>query len=269
MYHAPIVQIRQDWMTLPMQLDVHNSIADIPREDRTVDQIYALLSGPFAESDVMSDTRGGVTFPYITGEACARRMNDVLGPNGWSVRVLEHGINPEADEVWVLVEVDAIINGQHVVRQQFGSQKLRRSRSTGMILDIGFDLKGAETDGMKKCCSLFGVALYLAYKPNPKPIQNQQPPARPAPQMQHQANPAPPPPAPAAHVTPIDPNEMIRSLDHPVVKRLVKLKNEAVTLGVMVPAFKLPETRANLIRAGMLLKVEVDKKTAASALAAP
>jgi hypothetical protein len=51
-----------------------------------------------------------------------------------------------------------------VTRQQFGSQKIKRSRSSGAPLDLGFDLKGAATDAMKKCASLLGVGLYLSRK---------------------------------------------------------------------------------------------------------
>jgi hypothetical protein len=52
---------------------------------------------------------------------------------------------------------------------KFVSQKIKRSRSTGAPLDLGFDLKGAATDAMKKCASLLGVGLYLSRKPPPRP----------------------------------------------------------------------------------------------------
>ena len=59
-----------------------------------------------------------------------------------------------------------------VVRQQFGSQKIRRSRSSGAPLDLGFDLKGASTDALKKCASLLGVGLYLSRKEASRPMAN-------------------------------------------------------------------------------------------------
>ena len=52
---------------------------------------------------------------------------------------------------------DGHVDGRTVTRQQFGSQKVKRSRSSGTPLDIGFDLKGAATDALKKCASLVGV----------------------------------------------------------------------------------------------------------------
>src|SRR5690349_5216978 len=126
---------------------------------------YAALSAPF---DVTyTDTRGGVELTYVTGEQVCSRLNQVLGVGGWSFRVLSHDVNPEADEAWALGEIVAEIEGKTVTRQQFGSQKIKRSRTSGTPLDIGFDLKGAATDAMKKCASLLGVGLYLSKKEPP------------------------------------------------------------------------------------------------------
>ncbi|MBV9173602.1 MAG: hypothetical protein JOZ81_26355 [Chloroflexi bacterium] len=122
----------------------------------------ARLAAPFDVT--FTDVRGGVELRYVSGEQVVRRLNEVLGVSGWSFRILRHDIHGEADEAWALGELVAEIDGRTVVRQQFGSQKLKRSRSTGAPLDIGFDLKGAATDAMKKCASLLGVGLYLSRK---------------------------------------------------------------------------------------------------------
>ena len=132
--------------------------------DRSED-VYARLAAPFEVT--FTDVRGGVQLTYVSGEQVVRRLNEVLGVSGWSFRVLRHDINAEADEAWALGELVAEIGERTVVRQQFGSQKLKRSRSTGAPLDIGFDLKGAATDAMKKCASLLGVGLYLSRKELP------------------------------------------------------------------------------------------------------
>jgi len=126
---------------------------------------YERLAAPFEVT--FSDVRGGVALTYISGEQVVSRLNEVLGVGGWSFRVLRHEINAEADEAWALGELVARIEERTVTRQQFGSQKLRRSRSTGAPLDLGFDLKGAATDAMKKCASLLGVGLYLSRKEAP------------------------------------------------------------------------------------------------------
>ena len=131
------------------------------------DEVYSRLAAPFEVT--FSDVRGGVELKYVSGEQVVTRLNEVLGVGGWSFRVLRHDINPEADEAWALGELVAEIGERTVVRQQFGSQKVRRSRSTGAPLDLGFDLKGASTDAMKKCASLLGVGLYLSRKDPPRP----------------------------------------------------------------------------------------------------
>ena len=128
--------------------------------------LYARLATPFDVT--FRDLRGGVELEYITGEQAVTRLNETLGVANWAFRVLEHGIHAEADECWVLAELTATIGDKTVVRQQFGSQKVKRSRASGTPLDIGFDLKGAATDALKKCASLLGVGLYL-WKKEPLP----------------------------------------------------------------------------------------------------
>lgn len=130
--------------------------------------LYAALAAPFERT--LKDTRGGVTFDYATGEQVVSRLNEVLGIAGWSFDIRQHGINAEADEVWVLGSLEVRLGDVTLTRQQFGSQKLKRARArdgqTGPrpVLDIGFDLKGAGTDCLKKCASLIGVGLYLYEK---------------------------------------------------------------------------------------------------------
>jgi hypothetical protein len=129
--------------------------------------LYKQLAAPFSET--MRDTRGNVAIEYITGEAAISRLNEVLGLFGWSFEVAEHGYNQEADEIWVrgrLTIFDDVDYGERrqIVREQFGSQKIKRSRATEQPLDIGFDFKGATTDALKKCASGAGVGLYLSHK---------------------------------------------------------------------------------------------------------
>ena len=126
---------------------------------------YVRLAAPFELT--FKDMRGGIELEYITGEQAISRLNDVLGVDGWSFRILEHGCHQEAGEFWVLGEISAAVGDRTVVRQQFGSQRMKRSRTSDAPLDIGFDLKGATTDALKKCASLLGVGLYLSRKEAP------------------------------------------------------------------------------------------------------
>ena len=132
--------------------------------------LYRHLAAPFDVT--FRDLRGGVELEYITGEQATTRLNETLGFLNWSFRIVEHGIAAEADECWVLGELTATLDGRTLTRQQFGSQKVKRSRSSGTPLDIGFDLKGAATDALKKCASLVGVALYLWKKEPPAALGN-------------------------------------------------------------------------------------------------
>jgi len=132
--------------------------------------LYSRLATPFDVT--FRDLRGGVELEYVTGEQVTTRLNEELGFMAWSFKLLEHGIHAEADECWVLGELTVDVGGRTVTRQQFGSQKVKRSRSSGTPMDIGFDLKGAATDALKKCASLVGVGLYLWKKEPPAGLGN-------------------------------------------------------------------------------------------------
>lgn len=142
--------------------------------------LYAAAAAHFPTEAHKQDMRGGAKITYLEGEDVISRMNRVF-VYGWESEVLSHGINEDADEVWVRLRVtiwrkatlrSIVVEGSKttttmseqlvpIKREQFGSQKLKRARSTGKILDVGFDLKGATTDALKKTVSLLGVGLYL------------------------------------------------------------------------------------------------------------
>lgn len=136
------------------------------------DPLYAALAAPMP---TLHDTRGGASFDYVTGESCISRLNEVLGVHAWDFVIREHGIHQEADEAWVLGQLRATFGAATVVHEQFGSQKLKRSRTSGAPLDIGFDLKGAATDALKKCATQIGVGLWLSEKDGQQQPEQQQP----------------------------------------------------------------------------------------------
>src|SRR5947209_4709485 len=83
--------------------------AALPAEQASGLDLYQQLAATFEST--FRDQRGGVDLEYITGEQCVSRLNQVLGPAGWSFVVREHALNAEADEVWVLGELTATIDG--------------------------------------------------------------------------------------------------------------------------------------------------------------
>lgn len=125
------------------------------------DPVYEKLCAPF---DIVKTVPGpgGVQLAYLSIEQVTTRLNDVLGPFNWSFSVDDHRYNEEADEVWCKGTLTVIVDGQTVSRQQFGSQKINRRRDNGKPVEIGFDLKGAASDCLKKCAQGFGVGLYLS-----------------------------------------------------------------------------------------------------------
>jgi hypothetical protein len=48
-----------------------------------------------------------------------------------------------------------------VVKTQFGSSRITRTRDTGEPISLADDFKAAATDSIKKCASLLGVGLHL------------------------------------------------------------------------------------------------------------
>lgn len=131
-------------------------------------------------SAAFSQTHKKNGMDYLTGEQVTSRLNEVLGFDGWSFSVVSHGYNEEADEYWTLGQLIVHASETPVVRQQFGSQKPNRysgGANQGKIIDLGFDLKGATTDALKKCASLIGVGLYLHEKDSPGATQQASGPA--------------------------------------------------------------------------------------------
>jgi hypothetical protein len=142
-----------------------NTDSEHPMEAGSHDPYY-VLAAEFTETFERPGASNGESLVYVTGEQVVSRLNRTLGFEGWSFRVLEHGIHVEADEAWVLGEL-RLLGGdvqEPIVRQQFGSQRIKRSRRDGAPLDIGVDLKAATTDCLKKCATLVGVGLYLMRK---------------------------------------------------------------------------------------------------------
>jgi hypothetical protein len=53
------------------------------------------------------------------------------------------------------------LTADNVVKCQFGSSKITRTKDTGEIISLADDLKAAGTDSLKKCATMLGVGLYL------------------------------------------------------------------------------------------------------------
>jgi hypothetical protein len=143
--------------------------------------LYAQVSAHFPDELHRTEKRGGAELIYLEGESIISKLNEVF-VYGWGFEIIDQGFNEKEDEVWVrgvitvwrkvtkrtvtVVEggattttyADEIIA---IRRGQMGGQKVKRMRSSGKALNLGFEYKAAATDCLKKCASLFGVGLYL------------------------------------------------------------------------------------------------------------
>lgn len=124
--------------------------------------IYKELSERFPVEVERELRKGGATLTYIPVSEVITRMNKVLGVCNWSsevIRVERDSLDP--DFIVAHVRVKAMIEGLVVVKDGFGGQKIKRTKS-GEIVDLGDEYKGAVSDAFKKACQMLGVGLYLA-----------------------------------------------------------------------------------------------------------
>jgi len=94
----------------------------------------------------------GKTLSYVDVAAVITRLNE--GCDAWSFEVVSHKV--EADEVIVLGKL--VADGQ--TKMHFGGSSITVD-GEGRAVSIADDLKAASSDALKKCASLFGVALEM------------------------------------------------------------------------------------------------------------
>lgn len=152
----------------------------------------SVIERPLDKSRVKSRQGGqGMTFDYIGTEHAIQLLNEAFDYS-WDSRVVEHEILSDGSLAVALVEIKVWDeSGSPIVKQQFGSCNINRG------VDPGAALKGAASDGLKKCASQFGVALELYLDDVPAPGGFKAP-AKPAAAPSAPPAVAPPSPAPAA-----------------------------------------------------------------------
>ena len=170
------------------------------------EQAKSVIERPLDQNRIKSRQGGqGMTFDYISTEYAIQLLNEAFDYS-WDSRVLMHEITDTMAVVGVELKVwDA--QGNPIVKQQFGSCNINRG------VDMGSALKGAASDGLKKCASQLGVALELymdevptGFQPPKKPIRDNKPsPPPPSPPRTPPSVPGSPPRPPAARETRVMP----------------------------------------------------------------
>jgi hypothetical protein len=112
-----------------------------------------VLCRPFPPEAIKSRPgQHGKTLSYVPVDQVIGRLNE--GTDAWSFEIVSHKV--EADEVIVLGKLTA--DGQ--TKMHFGGSSITLDKE-GRAVSIADDLKAAASDALKKCASLFGVALEM------------------------------------------------------------------------------------------------------------
>lgn len=128
----------------------------------TTNNIAQQLLEPFPPEMERVVSKGGAKLIYIPVSEVINRLNKVLGIENWSYSVVDyHRDQIDPDYCIAHVVLTANINGEKVVRDGIGGQKINRTKN-GDILDLGNDMKGAVSDALKKAAQTLGVGLYLS-----------------------------------------------------------------------------------------------------------
>lgn len=126
--------------------------------------IYQLLSEPFAPEMERSITKSGTSLVYIPVSEVINRLNKVLGADKWTFNVIKCDRDPiDTDFVIAHVQIRWYYSDGigYVERDGIGGQRIKRTKA-GQIVDLGDEFKGAISDALKKAAQTLGVGLYLA-----------------------------------------------------------------------------------------------------------
>lgn len=142
-----------------------------------MEQNLALLNEPF-HRDIIEVKEG---FDYIPHPYVTARLNEALGVGNWSFVIVETHWLKEEDTVVCHGKLTALIDTVWIHKEQWGGQRANRKRrnadgTPGEIVDISNDYKGAASDALKKCATLFGVGeeLMMHPKKTAQPLRPQQ-----------------------------------------------------------------------------------------------
>jgi hypothetical protein len=116
-----------------------------------------LLEKPFDPNQIKQrEGNFGKMLDYVEGHSIIQRLNDAFDAK-WSFEIARFDMLEDKDEIIIHGKLTA--NG--IVKSQFGSSRITKSRETGEVISLADDLKAAATDAIKKCATLLGVGLHL------------------------------------------------------------------------------------------------------------
>ncbi len=123
--------------------------------------VKAILDRKFKPEDIGKDNGG---FSYVKPHLVIGRLNEAVGPTGWSFELLEY----RADEKWITQYGRLGIRdekGEWVWKENCGGKRrtyLRdKPKTPENLLNPVNDDKSAASNCFKRCAMMFGVALHL------------------------------------------------------------------------------------------------------------
>jgi hypothetical protein len=124
------------------------------------DSVLELLEEHFPKSDIKQRRGKGGMLSYLETYTVVKRLNKAFNGD-WSFQVISHEIIWEAKQVIVQGRLTA----QGISKDAFGSSDITYDKETkSSIVDIGSDIKAANSDCVKKCATYFGVGAHLYLK---------------------------------------------------------------------------------------------------------
>lgn len=139
------------------------------------DDIGTKLAEPFAPAMLRTVNKGGANLSYIPVAEVIVRLNEVLGVDGWSYRVMERwsagerettsGVYPEWCMAHVRLTLEKVGCSEH---DGIGGVSVKFLSNGSGPVDMGDEWKGAVSDALKKAAQAFGVGLDIARKDEAK-----------------------------------------------------------------------------------------------------
>jgi len=102
--------------------------------------------------------KGGKKFTYVEGGYVIARLNQIFSPVGWNFEITNERVESKEVVVRGKLTIKDIKSGYEISKTQYGVHEVRANSL------LGNNLKAAATDCLKKCASMFGIALDLYWQ---------------------------------------------------------------------------------------------------------
>lgn len=122
--------------------------------------VLEILEKHFSKGDIKQRRGKGGMLNYLETYTVVKRLNEAF-QGDWSFQVINHEIIWEAKQVVVWGRLTA----HGISKDAFGSSDITYDKEThSTIVDLGSDIKAANSDCVKKCATYFGVGAHLYLK---------------------------------------------------------------------------------------------------------